>query len=137
MYEKWLAYDQEIREVIEYKKTMARIKQQNKFKNLRPKVPIKLPKNASVRPKYLKDFVINLSSAVQSEDELRLLKKCSKFIPLPSQPPVEAICLDVMASVRGEDEESKQFVGNNAFRIVNREMKKHTCKRNKRANEIQ
>lgn len=67
--------------------------------------------------------------------KLHLLNKGLKFIPPPIQPPIEDICVDVMASVRRENDEVKQFIETNAT-IVKRETRKRPYVGDKRANDI-
>lgn len=121
MYEKWLDDDRKIREIIEHKKTMTRIRQQQKFKKLIPSKPRTI-QNDKCEPVLLDDFVINLSTKTFSDGEMALLNRGLKFILPPKNPPVEDVAVDVMSSLRREIEVIKDTIEREAVSIVKEKM---------------
>lgn len=119
-HEMWLSSDRNMREVIDHKKTLVRIKQNAKHKSWRSEqVGVqRQPLKPKPRPVQLDEFVINLSSVELSEDEKELLNKGLNFVLPPERFPIEDVCVDIMSAVRYLPRESKNDIETNAVDVV-------------------
>lgn len=127
-----------MREKIEHKKTVSRIKQNEKYKNWVPKDRVSSVQNRrKAAPIFLTDYVINLSSVALTDDEVDLLNKGLNFAIPPAKPPVEDLCIDVMSSVRKKPAEIREDIENNTMKIMRELLRDKSAHKNKHASDFQ
>lgn len=122
LHEIWMEEDKHMREVINHKKIESRKTKQRKFKQWKDEQQIQQNEPVKYEPKFLDDFVVNLSSVTLNEEEMTLLNKGLKHTLPPTKCPPEDLCVDVMSSVRYKPIEVKENIENSTFKIL-REIK--------------
>jgi len=92
-----------------------------KYKILRDKCT-RNPSSIVNEPMILEGFVKNFSTQPITDDELSLLNKGLQFALPPIKPPVEDLCVDIMASVWNLPEEAQDGINHASFNIVKKVM---------------